>query len=117
MDTPSVRLNQVNDDANLRLVRFFGICLSSLVFVYALLGVRLFLAGNSFAVADWFMVALRVLAGGAALAVIFYPPWLARPLERQVAAMGALFETSFASADKREKIRLIVLVTMVSLLL
>jgi SAM-dependent methyltransferase len=117
MDTPSVRMHQVNDDANLRLVRFFGICLSSLVFVYALLGVRLFLEGHSFAAADWFMVALRVLAGAAALVVIFYPPWLARELERQVAAMGALFETGFARADTREKIRLIVLVTMVSLLL
>jgi spermine/spermidine synthase len=117
MGTPSIGLDQVNDDANLRLVRFFGISLSSLVFVYALLGVRLFLEGSSFAPADCFLIALRVLLGAAALVVIFYPPWLARPLERRIAAMGALFEAEFASADTKEKIRLIVLVTMVSLLL
>src|SRR5215467_11664167 len=117
MGTPSIRLDQINDDANLRLVRFFGISLSSLVFVYALLGVRLFLEGGSFAPTDWFLAALRVVLGAAALVVILYPPWLARPLERQAAAMGALFESGFAGANTREKIRLIVLVTMVSLLL
>jgi len=117
MDTPSVRMDQVNDDANLRLVRFFGICLSSLVFVYALLGVRLFLDGNSFALVDWFLLSLRALLGAAALLVIFYPPWLARPMERKIVEMGALFEAAFVSAEAKEKIRLIVLATMVSLLL
>jgi spermidine synthase len=117
MGTPSIRLDQVNDDANLRLVRFFTICLASLVFVYALLGIRLFLEGNSFAAADWFVVSLRVVFGAAALVVILYPTWLAQPLERQIAAMGAMFEAGSVGADAKEKIRLIVLVTMVSLLL
>ena len=42
MDTQSAGM-AAHDDANLRLVRFFSICLGSLVFVYALLAVRLFL--------------------------------------------------------------------------
>src|SRR5215475_7352442 len=101
MDTPSVRLDQFND-ANLRLVRFFAICLASLVFVYALLGVRLFLDGDSFALADWFWLSLRVLLGAAALIVIFYPAWLARPLERQIAEMGAVFKSVSLALTKEE---------------
>lgn len=54
-------MDHLNDDANLRLVRFFGICLASLVFVYALLGVRLFPEGDSFAATDWFLVALGMV--------------------------------------------------------
>ncbi len=64
---------QGHDDANLRLVRFFGICLGSLVFVYSLLAVRLFLDGSSFEAGDWALIALRVLLGAAALVVMFYP--------------------------------------------
>ncbi len=60
---------------------------------------------------------LRVALGVAALLVIFYPPFIARPLERQIALMGTLFEDGFAQTGTKEKIRLIVLVTMVSLLL
>jgi hypothetical protein len=41
MDNQSAFVGQ-GDDANLRLVRFFSICLGSLVFVYALFSVRLF---------------------------------------------------------------------------
>ena len=58
---------------------------------------------------------LRVSVGAAALLIIFYPPWLARPLERQIALMGTLFEDGFVNSSTREKIRLIVLVTMVAL--
>src|SRR5579859_127381 len=117
MGIHSAGMAQGHDDANLRLVRFFSICLGSLVFVYALLAVRLFLAGDSFELTDWFLIAARVLLGAAALVVIFYPPWLARPLESRIGEMGTSFEQGFAGADAREKIRLIVLVTMVSLLL
>ena len=38
-------------------------------------------------------------------------------MERQIALMGTLFEDGFAQTGAKEKIRLIVLVTMVSLLL
>ena len=117
MGIHSAGMAQGHDDANLRLVRFFSICLGSLVFVYALLAVRLFLDGSSFAASDWALIALRVLLGAAALAVILYPAWLARPLEQRIGEMGSLFDSGFADASPKEKIRLIVLVTMVSLLL
>jgi spermidine synthase len=117
MDAHSNAIVHVTDDANRRLVRFFSICLSSLVFVYSLLAVRLFLEGNSFGLTDWSLIALRVLLGLAALIAVIYPAWLARPLERQIELMGSLFESEFVKASTREKIALIVLVTMVSLLL
>jgi spermidine synthase len=117
MDTQSAGMAQAHDDANLRLVRFFSICLGSLVFVYALLAVRLFLDGSSFELADWALIILRVLLGAAALVMMLYPAWLARPLESRIGEMGSLFEAGFADASTKEKIRLIVLVTMVSLLL
>src|SRR5579871_538543 len=116
MGTQSVGM-EASSEANRRLVRFFGICLSSLLFIYALLGVRLFAAGDAFGLVDWSLIALRVLLGAAALLVIFYPSWLARTLDRQVDQMGMLFEEQFATTATAEKIRLIVLVTMVSLLL
>src|ERR1700743_2694946 len=113
MDSYSAGMAQPRDDANLRLVRFFCICLGSLAFVYALMAVRLFFDGNSFGPADWGLIALRVVVGAGALLVIFYPAWLPRPLERHVSEMGTMFESGFAIATREEKIRLIVLVTMV----
>ncbi|HLZ03246.1 MAG TPA: hypothetical protein VKR55_13995 [Bradyrhizobium sp.] len=117
MGIQSAGVAQPHDDANLRLVRFFLICLGSLVFVYALLALRLFLDGNSFALSDWALIGLRVALGAGALVVMLYPAWLSRPLEQRVSEMGSLFETGFAAVAPKEKIRLIVLVTMVSLLL
>ncbi len=117
MDAHPVAIAHVTEDANRRLVRFFSICLSNLVLVYSLLSVRLFLEGESFAVTDWLLIAVRVLLGIAALVVVIYPAWLARPLECQIELMGRLFEGEFVKASTAEKIRLIVLVTMVSLLL
>src|SRR5436309_2387594 len=117
MDTPSIRMEHAGDDANRRLVRFFSICLGSLALVYSLLSLRLFLESETFELAEFALTVLRVSLGIAALLIIFYPPWLARPLERQIAEMGTMFEDGFASSSAKEKIRLIVLVTMVSLLL
>jgi spermidine synthase len=117
MGTHSGSMAHGADDANRRLVRFFSICLSSLIFVYSVLSVRLFLEAGAFAMTDWLMVAARVLPGAAALVVVIYPSWLAHPLEHQIDQMGRLFEDQFVSAGTKDKIRLIVLVTMVSLLL
>src|ERR1700740_3510464 len=108
MDTQSAGMAQVPDDANLRLVRFFSICLGSLVFVFALLAVRLFLDGNSFVLGDWGFIAFGVLLGAASLVMIIYPAWLARPLESRIGEMGTLFEAGFGEASTKEKIRLIV---------
>jgi spermidine synthase len=117
MGTQSIDVEHAGDDANRRLVRFFSICLGSLALVYSLLSLRLFLEHGTFQMADFVLTLLRVSLGVAALLIIFYPPWLARPLERQIDLMGSLFEDGFVSSTTREKIRLIVLVTMVSLLL
>ena len=117
MSTPSSGMEQRGDDANRRLARFFSICLGSLVLVYSLLSLRLFIESAAFDPTEFALTVLRVSLGIAALLVIFYPPWIARPLERQITLMGALFEEGFARTDTKEKIRLIVLVTMVSLLL
>jgi spermidine synthase len=116
MHTPSSGTLQ-RDDANRRLVRFFSICLGSLVLVYSLLSIRLFLDSPSFELTEFVLTVLRAALGVVAALFMFYPPFIARPLERQIDLMGSLFEDGFARTDTREKIRLIVLVTMVSLLL
>jgi len=117
MGIPYVDTVPATGDANRRLVRFFSICLSSLVFIYSLLAVRLFLEGQAFAFTDWLLIAVRVVLGMAALVVVVYPSWLAGPPERQIDQMGSLFEGAFEHTGAAEKIRMIVLVTMVSLLL
>jgi len=117
MVTHSSGMDHGRDDANRRLVRFFSICLGTLVFIYSLLAIRLFIEGGSFAAADWLRTVARAGLGVAALVLILYPSWLACPLEREIDLMGSLFEGEFVKASVQEKIRLIVLVTMVSLLL
>src|SRR5246127_3165232 len=117
MDTQSAGMAQAHDDANLRLVRFFSICLGSLVFVYALFSVRLFIEAGHFALTDWLLIVIRLALGAIALVVVSYPAWLAQWLEQRISNMDRVFEGEFASATAKEKIRLIVLVTMVSLLL
>jgi len=117
MSTHSIAMQHGTDDANRRLVRFFSICLGSLVFIYSLLAVRLFIENGTFAAAEWLLMAFRVAIGIAALIMIIYPAWLAHPLEREIDSMGNVFEAEFIKAGTQEKIRLIVLVTMVSLLL
>jgi SAM-dependent methyltransferase len=102
---------------NRSLVRIFSICLGGLAFCYALLGLRLFVGQQNFDALQLILAAGRVAIGAAGLVAVFYPPWLARPLERQVDAMGSQFEAAFTRTSNAEKIRLIVLVTMLSLLL
>ncbi len=117
MGTHSSAMERGSDDANRRLVRFFSICLGSLVFIYSLFAVRLFIENGTFAAAEWPLMAFRVALGIASLIMIIYPAWLAHPLEREIDAMGSVFEAEFTKTGAQEKVRLIVLVTMVSLLL
>jgi spermidine synthase len=104
-------------DANRRLVRLFGVYLSVLTFFYSVLALCLFPERGMFSTFDFLLMSARLLLGAAALLFIFYPPWLAGPLERQIDLMGRLFEDGIATSSTREKIVLIVLVTMISLLL
>ena len=53
MGTHSIDMEHGGDDANRRLVRFFSICLGSLALVYSLLSLRLFLEGETLAIADF----------------------------------------------------------------
>jgi ABC-type transport system involved in cytochrome c biogenesis permease subunit len=62
-------------------------------------------------------ISLVRIAFGMALVALFYWGWLAEPLERQVRLMGTLFETDYANLSTQNKIRAVVLVTMLSLLL
>ncbi len=60
---------------------------------------------------------LRIALGLLAVGVLLRWGWVDEPLEGQVRLMGASFEADFANLDTKTKIRLIVLVTMLSLLL
>jgi spermidine synthase len=104
-------------DSNPKLVRIFSLCLCTLVFFYSVLAFRQLLLSETIDGLFLLLTLLRMAVGAAALTVIIYPVWLARPLERQVGTMGRRFEAGFASASAKEKLKLIVLVTMVSLLL
>jgi len=117
MNTQSTGPGLSGSDTNRSLVRIFSICLGTLLLTYSTLGLRQFTDQASFEVVNLFLTALRVMLGVAALIVIIYPAWLARPLEHQIDGMGSLFEAGYETAGTAEKIRLIVLVTMVSLLL
>jgi hypothetical protein len=117
MVTQSANTKHANNDANRSLVRIFSACLSILVIVYSALALRQSPEHATLDTVTLLMTSLRALLGVAALFVIFYPAWIARPLQRQIDAMGNLFEVGYENSSTREKIRLIVPVTMVSLLL
>ena len=76
-------LTHANNDTNRNLVRIFSICLSTLVLSYTMLALRQFLEHEAFDTVNLFMTTVRVLLGVAAMVVVFNPPWLASPLERQ----------------------------------
>lgn len=105
------------ENANHRLVRFFCICFGILVFAYSLLALRLQFESDNITAAQLLLTLVRVLMGAAALTIIINPPRFAQPLGRQIARLGTDFEDGYASMSSKEKVRLIVLVTMVSLLL
>ena len=104
-------------ETNRRLVRLFCICLGTLFFAYFILTFRIWLERGTFGALDLFLISVRLLLSGMVLLVVVDPPWLARRLDRQIDLMGSLFEQAFANSSTKEKIRSIVLVTMLSLLL
>jgi spermidine synthase len=106
-----------SEGANHRLVRIFVTCLSILILTYSILALRLFLDQGKYGPVDISLILARAALGAAALLVIVHPPWLQRAWDRQVDVMSNLFEARFSNSTVKEKIRLIVLVTMVSLLL
>src|SRR4029453_7588849 len=104
-------------ETNRRLVRLFFICLGTLFFAYFILALRDVLERGTFGALDLLLMSIRLVLSGMMLVVVIDPPWLARWLDRQIDLMGSLFEQAFANSSTKEKIRSIVLVTMVSMLL
>src|SRR5664279_1707476 len=87
MVTQSAVVKRATTDTNRNLVRIFSICLSSLVFCYCTLAIRQLLEQEAFDTVNLLMTSVRLVLGVAALCVIFYPAWLARPLERPIDTM------------------------------
>lgn len=105
------------ENANHRLVRFFCISFGALVVTYSLIALRLAFESVQVTPTDVVLSMVRTLLGLAALTILVYPRRLAEPLGRYIAQLGTDFENSFATVSVKDKVRLIVLVTMVSLLL
>jgi spermidine synthase len=101
-------------DTNRNLVRIFSLCLGALMFFYAVLAARQFFVRDALDATFLVLNTARIAIGVAALIAIANPPWLAGWLDRQIAAMEGAFEAAFGNA--KDKLKLIVLVTMVSLL-
>jgi len=111
------RVAHADQDANRRIVRLFSVCLSAIVLFYCATELGQLLSRQAFDITDLLLTSLRILLGAAALLVIFYPPWLARLVERQIDLMSRPFSDGFDASPAKEKIVSIVVVTMISLLL
>ena len=102
---------------NRSLVRIFCLSLSGLLAVYASIAVYGLFQLETVNAAELASGLLRIALGLIAVGVLFRWGWYDEPLESQVRLMGASFELDYANLSTKTKIRLIVLVTMLSLLL
>ena len=102
---------------NRSLVRIFCLSLSGLLAVYASIAVYGLFQLENVGAAELATGLLRIALGAVAVGALFRWGWYDEPLESQVRSMGASFELDYANLSTRTKIRLIVLVTMLSLLL
>jgi len=102
---------------NRSLVRIFCLSLSGLLAVYATIAVFGLLQPESLTAAELAGGVLRIALGLAAVGVLLRWGWIDPSLQHEVGRMGAAFEADYAALDTGTKIRLIVLVTMLSLLL
>jgi spermidine synthase len=102
---------------NRSLVHIFCLSLSGLLVLYSAIAVYDSAARETLNAAEFAIDAVRIALGLLALGVLLRWGRLAGPLQRQVGLMGAAFEADYADLDTKTKIRLIILVTMLSLLL
>ncbi|MHB8267700.1 spermine/spermidine synthase domain-containing protein [Bradyrhizobium sp.] len=102
---------------NRSLVHIFCLSLSSLLVLYSAIAVYDLVTRESATAAELAAGVVRIALGLSALGVLFGWGWFAEPLQRQVGMMGAVFEADYANLSTKSRIRLIVLVTMLSLLL
>src|ERR1700754_3589916 len=102
---------------NRSLVHIFCLSLSGLLVLYSTIAVYDLVTRESATAAELATGVVRIALGLLALGVLFGWGWFAGPLQRQVGLMGAVFEADYANLSTKSRIRLIVLVTMLSLLL
>jgi len=102
---------------NRSLVQLFCLSLSGLLVLYSAIAVYDLVTRESASAAELATSVVRIALGLLALGVLFGWGWFAGPLQRKVGVMGAVFEADYAGLSTKTRIRLIVLVTMLSLLL
>jgi SAM-dependent methyltransferase len=107
----------VPHNTNRSLIRIFCLSLSGLLLVYAAIAAYGLASPESINVTEPATGLLRIALGLLAVGVLLRWGWSAGPMDRRVALMGATFEADYANLSAKTKIRLIVLVTMLSLLL
>jgi SAM-dependent methyltransferase len=104
-------------DPNRSLVHIFCLSLSGLLVLYSAIAVTDLVTRDSATAAELAAGGVRIALGLLALGVLFGWGWLAGPLQHQIRLMGTTFEADYANLSTKSRNRLIVLVTMLSLLL
>jgi hypothetical protein len=102
---------------NRSLVHIICLSLGGLLVLYSAIAVYDSVTRESVNAAELAIGTVRIALGLVALCLLFSWGRLAEPLQRQVGLMGAAFEADYANLSTKTRIRLIVLVTMLSLLL
>jgi SAM-dependent methyltransferase len=102
---------------NRSLVHIYCVSLGGLLFVYGAISAKGLFTAESLSATELTTGVLRIVLGLLALCALIYWDRFAEPLESQVRLMGVAFEADYANLSTKTKVRLIVLVTMLSLLL
>ena len=110
-------MTNVSHNPNRSLVHIFCLSLGGLLVLYSAIAVYDLATRESFNAAEFSIGAVRIALGLLALGVLLRWSQFAGPLQARVGLMGAAFEADYANLSTKTKIRLIVLVTMLSLLL
>jgi len=110
-------MTTVPHSTNRSLIRIFCLSLSGLLLIYAAIAAYSLASPESINLTEPAGGLLRIALGLLAVGVLLRWGWSAGPIDGRVALMGATFEADYANLSAKTKIRLIVLVTMLSLLL
>lgn len=104
-------------DPNRSLIRTFGLALSGLLLVYSIIAGYRLAGAENWTAAGFVIAMVRIALAPVAVFVLLRWGWDSDALDRVVRLMGTTFEADFAKLSTKTKTRLIVLVTMLSLLL
>jgi len=102
---------------NRSLIRIFCLSLSGLLLVYSMIAVYGLFQPESSGATQIAIGVLRIVLGLVAVGVLLRWGLVDEPFDTQVRLMASSFEVDYATMSTQTKIRLIVLVTMLSLLL